>query len=95
MFLGDMGEDVGNQFLADHAGENLRCNIVQMSHHGQGGVGRNFYAALSPEICFWCAPGWLYDDPSGQYATGTVREWMREMNVQHHFIIKNGDQILK
>lgn len=95
MFLGDMGEDVGTQFLADHAGEDLKCDIVQMAHHGQDGVGRNFYEALSPAACLWCAPGWLYDDPANIYRTKTVRTWMSEIGANNHYTIRNGDTTLK
>ena len=94
-FLGDMGEDVGNMFLADHAGEDLKCSIVQMAHHGQYGVGQNFYQALAPETCLWCAPAWLYEDNSGEYRTKEVRGWMNEMGVKENYCIKDGDQILK
>lgn len=95
IFLGDMDESVGNQFLADHAGEDLKCDIVQMAHHGQAGVGRNFYEALSPTTCLWCAPGWLYDDPVDKYRTKEVRGWMKELGANDHHSIKNGDRTLK
>lgn len=95
MFLGDMGEDVGNMFLADHAGEDLKCDIVQMAHHGQNGVGRNFYEALSPVTCLWCAPGWLYEDYNGQYRTNEVRSWMKEIGAKVNLSIKDGDKTLK
>ena len=95
MFLGDMGEDVGNQFLADHAGEDLKCDIVQMAHHGQAGVDRNFYEVLAPTTCLWCAPGWLYDDPVDKYRTKEVRGWMQELGANDHYSIKNGDRTLK
>ena len=94
-FLGDMGEDVGEMFLKDHAGEDLKCNIVQMAHHGQYGVGKSFYQALAPEACLWCAPAWLYEDYSNQYYTKEVRGWMNELGVKENYCIKNGDQILK
>lgn len=95
MFLGDMGEEVGNRFLADHAGEDLKCDIVQMAHHGQAGVGRNFYETLRPTTCLWCAPGWLYDDPADKYRTKEVRGWMKELGANDHHSIKNGDRTLK
>lgn len=95
MFLGDMGEDVGNMFLADHAGEDLKCDMVQMAHHGQAGVGRNVYEAIQPKVCLWCAPEWLYEDPNGKYRTGEVRAWMQQLGVTNNQTIKGGDRTLK
>ena len=95
MFLGDMGEDVGNMFLADHAGENLKCDMVQMAHHGQAGVGYEFYRALAPTSCLWCAPAWLYEDYYGKYRTKETRGWMESLGVRKHFVIKDGDQIIR
>ena len=95
LFLGDMGVEAGDMFLADHAGEDLGCDMVQMAHHGQNGVGRNVYEAIHPHVCLWCAPGWLYDDPYSRYRTGEVRNWMKQMNVNNNQTIKNGDRILK
>lgn len=94
MFLGDMGEDVGEAFLADHAGEDLKCDIVQMAHHGQAGVGQHFYQVLSPTTCLWCAPEWLYEDYNNQYATKTTRQWMKDLGVRDHKVIKDGDRVL-
>ncbi|MDO4939082.1 MAG: MBL fold metallo-hydrolase [Lachnospiraceae bacterium] len=95
MFLGDMGENVGNMFLRDHAGEDLKVDMVQMAHHGQAGVGKNVYEVLSPKVCLWCAPGWLYDDPSYQYQTGMVRNWMRDIGATRNYCIKDGDRTLR
>ena len=95
MFLGDMGADVGNMFLNDHAGEDLKVDMVQMAHHGQAGVGRNFYEVLSPTVCLWCTPGWLYYDYESRYQTGAVRSWMSAMGVTKNYCIKDGDRILR
>lgn len=95
MFLGDMGEDVGEMFLADHAGEDLKCDMVQLAHHGQAGVGFSFYQALSPTTALWCAPAWLYGNYSGNYKTNETKGWMRSLNVWDHYVIKDGDQIIR
>ena len=91
MFLGDMAEDIGTVFLQDHANEDLHAELVQMAHHGQAGVGRNVYEAIKPVACLWCAPAWLYDDTAKKYKTAEVRNWMKEMGVNMHFCVKNGD----
>lgn len=95
IFLGDMGVEAGDMFLADHTGEDMKCDMVQMAHHGQGGVGRNVYEAIQPKVCLWCAPEWLYEDPYSKYRTGEVRGWMNQLNVKSNYTMKNGDRILK
>ena len=95
MFLGDMGADVGNMFLNDHAGEDLKVDMVQMAHHGQAGVGKNFYQALMPTTCLWFAPSWLYENYSGKYRTNETRSWMSELGVKENYCIKDGEQILR
>ena len=97
MFLGDLGAEAGNSFLNEHQGENLKCDVVQMAHHGENGVGYDFYKRLSPSICFWCAPEWLWtnNNGTGNLLTLTVRTWMRELGVNKNYVCKDGDQILK
>ena len=87
LFLGDLGEEGGNELLETY-GNDLRSDIVQMSHHGQDGVTREVYEAISPEICLWPTPIWLWDNKlqnqpagSGPWGTLEVREWMEEMDT--------------
>ena len=95
LFLGDLGEDGGNLFLAEHAGEDLHAELVQMAHHGQSGVGRNVYEAIRPSACMWCAPASIYDDTSGKFRTAEVRGWMKELGVKINFCVKNGDCMIR
>ena len=97
VFLGDLGTAVQNIFLERHAGEDLKCDFLQMAHHGQGGVDRSFYERFMPTACLWTAPYWLYENDngggrgSGPYATLTTRQWMDELGVQENYCIKDGD----
>ncbi len=101
LFLGDMGAETGKQFLADHTPEELKCDIVQMAHHGQDGVGLEFYQALQPQVCLWGAPGWLWNNDSGSgtdsgnWKTIETRKWMAQLGVPYHVCIKDGDQIIQ
>ena len=65
VFLGDLALAGGNQLLSDVDLRALDCDIVQMAHHGQNGVGYEVYKALKPEICLWPTPQWLWDNDSG------------------------------
>lgn len=101
LFLGDMGWQAGENFLKVCTPEELKADVVQMSHHGQDGVEQDVYAAIAPEICLWPTPQWLWDNEldgvadAGPYKTRIVRGWMEELGVKHHLSIKDGDRILK
>lgn len=101
LFLGDMGEEAGKQFIADNSQESLKCDIVQMAHHGQNGVGFEVYKILSPQICLWGAPGWLWNNDSGSgvdsgnWKTIETRKWMAQLGVPYHLCIKDGDQVIQ
>ena len=101
LFLGDMGPEAGESLLKDVGAAELKADIVQMAHHGQYGVNKNVYEAIRPSICMWNSPAWLYDNDagsgvgSGKYLTLEVRGWMQELGVSRHFVIKDGDQLLR
>lgn len=100
VYLGDMGQEAGKRLLQDWGPQGLKCDIVQMAHHGQGGVDQDFYRALQPKICLWPTPQWLWDNDngggpgSGSWLTATTRKWMEELGVSRHYCIKDGDQII-
>jgi len=101
MFLGDLGTEAGNSFLNEYQGADLSCDIVQMAHHGENGVSRQFYQRLHPSVCFWNTPEWLWNNDggngagTGNYDTLTVRQWMRDLKVSIHYVMKDGDVTLK
>ena len=101
LFLGDMGWQAGEHFLADHTSEELKADVLQMAHHGQRGVEEDLYQAISPEVCLWPAPGWLWDNVqdgvagAGSYKTPIVRGWMVTLGVKKNLCIKDGDQVLR
>ncbi len=88
IFLGDAFYYTSAELLKEP--EKLKANAVQMAHHGQNGVTQEVYEAIHPDICFFNAPEWLYNNDNGTgYNTGTwksikVREWMEEMGAQNY-----------
>lgn len=101
LFLGDMGWQAGEDFLAGHTKEELKADVLQIAHHGQRGVEENLYQAIQPEVCLWAAPEWLWDNVqdgvpgTGPYKTPIVRGWMVNLGVKKNLCIKDGDQILR
>lgn len=100
LFLGDLEEPARN-LLAARYGETLKSDIVQMAHHGQGGVSENVYRLVRPEICLWCAPDWLWNNDRGQgfntgpYKTVSVRCWMGRQNVRIHAAEYEGPVVIR
>ena len=93
LFLGDLGEEAGDKLLASSR-DKLASDYVQMAHHGQRGVKKDFYEAVGAKTCIWCAAAWLYDDDGTHFDTIYTREWMRELGVLRHYVTKDGDQTI-
>ena len=89
LFLGDMDWRAEDKILRDFP-DMVRCNVVQMAHHGQQGVTENFYRQVAPKVCLWPTPEWLWNnDIGGGYGTGPfktleTREWMKKMNTENY-----------
>lgn len=101
VFLGDMGVEAGNQLMSDYAGQKIKCDVLQMAHHGQYGVSESVYRTLNPGICLWPTPGWLWENDngggynSGPWLTLETRAWMERIGVSANYCIKDGDQVLE
>ncbi len=104
LFLGDFNVYAQREYIEKHDISELRCDIVQMAHHGQGGVDRSFYELIAPKVCLWTAPKWLYennnffsDDPAtagkGPFFTLETRAWMKELGVEENYAHAEGDYI--
>lgn len=89
LVLGDLGEEGGELLLKNH-GAHLKCDAVSMAHHGQQGVRREVYAAISPKYAFWPTPRWLWDNTeylggtpgNGCFKTPEVIEWMKTLGAE-------------
>lgn len=95
LFTGDLQVDGGNHVLETVPKEELKADIVQMAHHGQHAVTREFYEAVSPKICLWPTPQWLWDNEGGQYTTPETKAWMKEIGAEKHYCMKDGDQVIR
>ena len=101
LFLGDLGKEAGDKLLCEIDKEVLKADIVQMAHHGQSGVSREFYMAVNPQICLWPTPEWLWNNDSGKgpgsgpWTIINEKSWMAELGVKYHFIAKDGLYVIK
>ena len=99
LLLADVEAEVG-EILLKRYGESgeLDCDICQMAHHGQRGVSKEVYEKVRPEVCFWNAPDWLWNNDNGKgfdthiYKTVETRSWMEELGVKENIVLKDGTQ---
>ena len=97
LFLGDTGKESGEKLLKNQ-GNKLKADIVQMAHHGQSGVDEVVYQKISPQICLWPTPEWLWDNNpgtgynTGKWTTIETRNWMEKLGVKINYIEKDGDK---
>ena len=96
LILGDAGPLEGDRLFARHWRE-LRSDIVQVAHHGHGGVGAEVYIAAAPRTCLWCCPDWLYEEdpyviPDRLCGTKMTRLWLDAIGVKDHIVTKDGTQ---
>ncbi len=93
--LGDIAKDASDYILRLNAADTLKSDIVVMSHHGQDGAKMDLYEAISPEICLWGTPDWLYENKNGTWDTFTTIKWMKDLQIEKHCISKDGDWIIR
>lgn len=95
LYLGDLAFNGGKKLLAETPPYLLSSDIVQMSHHGQSGVGEDVYKAINPKIALWPTPRWLWtnQDGTGQFTTLKTRQWMSRLKCKN-YVTADGDIIL-
>ena len=90
LILGDIGTETSEKLIKQY-GENLKSDIVQMSHHGQAGATEEFYKIVNPEICLWQSPQWMWDNEPGTLKTLETRKWIEDIGVKTNYVAKDGD----
>ena len=79
LFLNDLGAIGGRRLLATY-GEALKSDIVQMAHHGQGGVNKDVYQAIDATVHLWPTPVWVWQNADQIYQIDEVRKWLYGKN---------------
>jgi len=91
VFLGDAGIEQGDRLLAGHYRADLNCDYLQLAHHGQRGVSKDFYRTIKFGACMWPTPLWLYNNDAGKgydtnnWETIEIRRLMDELGIKKHF----------
>ena len=96
LFLGDAGAEAGDKLLNGAFKDQLHCDYMQMSHHGQNGVTMEFYRSVAFRACLWPTPTWVYNnDAGGGFNTHTLttietRRTMERLNITEHYLSFEG-----
>ncbi|WP_298650928.1 family 20 glycosylhydrolase [uncultured Proteiniphilum sp.] len=96
LFLADVGAEAGNKLLNGPYRNELDCDYMQVSHHGQTGVSMDFYRTVRFRACLWPTPSWVYDnDAGGGFNTHTLttietRDTMDALNITEHYLSFQG-----
>lgn len=100
LILGDTGEKSSEKLLQTQK-DKLKSDIVQMAHHGQAGATKELYEAVSPKICLWPTPDWLWNNDAGEgentgpWKTFETRNWVQQLQVKENYIAKDGKQSIE
>ena len=81
LFCADVGKSMSRSLYRRYKGL-LNSDYLQMGHHGNGGLKKKFYTAVSPSIAFFDAPDWLMYDETGSYDTPAKIELMESLGAQ-------------
>ncbi len=90
LFLGDIGNEAGLSLMTAFKDE-LKCDILQMSHHGYYGVSNELYGMISPDICLWPTCKEIWPDGSNVLTRESrdiknTYEYMNSVGVIEHYI---------
>jgi beta-lactamase superfamily II metal-dependent hydrolase len=96
LFLGDCGKEEGDRLLAGPYRQELDCDYIQMAHHGQQGVSKDFYRSVKFKACLWPTPSWVYNNDAGKgfnthiLKTVEIRELIDSLGIQSNYISWKG-----
>lgn len=93
LFCSDVGKGMSD-YLLDTYGDKLKADYVQMGHHGNGGLKRDFYEKVGAKAAFFDAPDWLMNDRSGHYKTLKNTAMMAELGADIYSFSTTPNQIL-
>ena len=97
VFLGDLTLAGGQYMMKDVDLASLKCDIVQVAHHGQEGVGFEFYRKLAPKVMLWPTTQWLWNSggTNGDGGIKATKAWQSGLLVKEYYVAKDGDVTLR
>ncbi len=86
LLLGDVFTE-GSRVLLSRCPEKLRCDIVQVSHHGYGGATRALYEATGARVALWPTPDYGMEPNARRPANHYL---LKESGVVEHLVSGRG-----
>ena len=94
LFCSDVGIGMSDRIMAQY-GDKLKCDYIQMGHHGNGGLSADFYRLTQPKGAFFDAPEWLMNPAEGaSYTTPQNRQLMEEMGAEIYYYATAPNRII-
>ncbi len=96
LMLGDCGPEEGDKLLKSAYRDDLNCDYVQISHHGNNGASMDFYRAIKFRACFWPTPSWVYNNDVGkgfnthEFTTITTRSTIDALGISEQYVSYQG-----
>lgn len=96
VFLGDCGHEQGERLLNGLFRNDLNCDYLQMAHHGQQGVSKEFYRTVKFRACLWPTPSWVYHNDAGNgfnthiLKTVEIRELVDSLGIKENYLSFTG-----
>ena len=91
LFLNDLDKEAGDKLLNGNYRNELNCDYLQMAHHGQNGVRKDFYRSIKFKACLWPTPIWLHDNDAGKgyntykWETIEIRNLMDSIGIKKNY----------
>ena len=79
LFTSDVNGEVFSNKIIEQFGKELRADYLQMGHHGNWSITKEFATIVQPTAAFFDAPEWLMDDE--KYDTKKNIRMMEDMNA--------------
>lgn len=93
LFCADVGERM-SEYLLDTYGDGLKADYIQMGHHGNGGLSKEFYRFIEAKAAFFDAPGWLMQDEGGRYSTPENARLMKKSGAAVYSYATTPNQLI-
>lgn len=85
LFCGDIDIGMSDKIIGQY-GEEIKCDYIQMGHHGNGGLSEAFYRLAAPRAAFFDAPEWLMNPKEGKnFSTPANRRLMESLGAEVYY----------
>ncbi len=91
LFTGDVYYK-GSRFLLDHKADRIKCDILQVSHHGYRGGTTELYRATGAKVALWPTPDYRMEEICKNEPT---RYLFYESSVREHYVSGFGNVSLR